>query len=181
MAGQTAEFQLTEKDFQAAARLYYAQRRWWWFAIIVLVVLFFELNGLIHPVTGWTPRLYLEMAGTLAGTALILILVLELAQRFSLPWQARRYFARHKALRRPRTVSWDDDELATEGANFNARTPWTDIRRWRENKEVVVLYVTERLFHILPKRVLNRGQLADLVRTLRATVASKPGKKRMGA
>jgi hypothetical protein len=44
-----------------------------------------------------------------------------------------------------------------------------------------VLYVTERLFHILPKRVFNHGQLADLIRTVRARVASKPGKKRAGA
>ncbi len=184
MAGQTAEFRLSVQDY-AAANLLHARRNWLAIGVGSAVVVGFGLWNVPWHSSTFAPGRMVEAlllaALTMVSVLVFLAIVLVsgfLLQRLLIPWQTRRFYQQHKSLQRPRKVSWDDDFLMTQSSEFNSRTPWTDFHKWRENKQVITLYVTDRMFHILPKRVLDQSQLADIGRLVRRKIAPKAGVKR---
>lgn len=180
VAGQTGEFRLTEEDYRSANLLHLSSHRWLYFIVVAVAVLV-GARSLSHTAGAWNSP---PVVGTVLGIGVaiaMLLAVLAAARRFGVRWHTRRYFAQHKAMQRPRRVSWDGDYLATEGADFKSRTPWTDVRQWRQNKQVIALYETDRMVHILPKRVLDAQQLVDLLRTIKEKIAPRPGMKRRAA
>lgn len=180
MTGQTAEFQLTEDDYRSANLLHLSSHRWLYF-IVVAVAIVVGARSLSHTAGAWNSP---PVLGTIiaVGVALAMLLaILAAARRFGVRWHTRRYFAQHKAVQRPRKVSWDGDHLITEGADFKSRTPWTDVRQWRQNGQVIALYETDRMVHILPKRVLDAQQLGDLLGTIKQKISLEPGVIRRAA
>ncbi|HEY0231396.1 MAG TPA: YcxB family protein, partial [Dokdonella sp.] len=73
-------------------------------------------------------------------------------RRFQLPRRARRLFAQQKNLQRPVTFSWDEDGLAWASVNGSGRTPWADYLKWRQNERLYLLYHSDLMFQMLPKR-----------------------------
>lgn len=66
-------------------------------------------------------------------------------------------------------MGWSDDGLAASTLTANSVTPWTHYTLWREDNQVVLLYLNELLFQFIPKRVLSLEELSSL-RTMAVTV-----------
>jgi hypothetical protein len=47
---------------------------------------------------------------------------------------------------------------ARDGKNAQSLTPWADYRKWTENGELFLLYQSDRLFQMMPKRAFASAE-----------------------
>ena len=95
------------------------------------------------------------------------------------PWRSRRVYRQQVSMQRPHTVIWDNEVMATESAEFSARTPWRDFLKWRENERLFMLYLSDIMFRIVPKRAFADDKaIGDFRALLAAKIAPKPGTRR---
>jgi len=78
--------------------------------------------------------------------------VREFNRRFILPRRARKLFAQQKNLQRPLRFGWDEQGLAWVNESGSGKTAWSDYLKWRENDRVFLLYLSDAMFQMLPKR-----------------------------
>lgn len=111
---------------------------------------------------------WLLVAGSaLAGGAIGGAVAYEVARRLFLPWRARRLFAQQRSLQRPVQFTWDAEGLSWSSANGSGRTPWSDYVKWRQNEHILLLYHSDALFQMLPKRAFSSDlQLPSLLARL---------------
>jgi hypothetical protein len=170
-------FQLTPDDYLSATLM---NTHWWrTFLIVVIggtaVVIGPKLN---HAGELSSAALEVSLMSTIPYTAAATLIVL-IARFFLAPRRARRYFAQNKSLLLPRTITWNEDELAADIPESVLRTPWSVFTTWRENRDLFTLYVTDGKFHILPKRAF--ASAADVIafrQLIQRKIAPKPGVKR---
>lgn len=82
-----------------------------------------------------------------------------------LPRRARKQFAQQKNLQRPIEFSWDEQALHWASANGNGQMPWSDYVKRRQNERIVLLYLSDALFQMIPKRCFDEpAQLQDFLR-----------------
>lgn len=82
----------------------------------------------------------------------------EITRKLQLPRRARRLFAQQKNLQRPATFSWDGEGLAWSNANGSGKTAWTDYVKWRQNERLFLLYHSDVMFQMLPKRAFQGAE-----------------------
>jgi len=117
--------------------------------------------------------------GTLVGAFGGAMVLLSIVSRYLLlPRRVKRVYRQQRNLQRPYEVSWDDDHYSTRSEQGNARIPWNEFLKWRENKRLFLLYRSDVLFHMVPKAALSNEQVADFSRLIRDKIASLPGRRR---
>lgn len=72
---------------------------------------------------------------------------------------ARRTLAQQKSLRGPIVVSWTDAGVTFTGDNGEARLKWTDFVKTSQDEHVFLLYESDWLYRMVPKRVLSADQI----------------------
>lgn len=72
-----------------------------------------------------------------------------------LPRQARQQYLRQIHLHQPQTLSWDTHSLTFRTVHRSGKIGWGELVKYRENHNIVLLYVTDNLFQILPKRCFD--------------------------
>lgn len=153
------QMQITADDYLGAIRLSLKPRPW------VLV-----LGGLIAALC--LLALGLSAAAALQGRATWDDLLSALAMAFLptwywlyLPWRVRRLYRQQRSLQEAFTVVLDDDAgLRLETAHGQTLLPWSHIGRWRESRSLFVLYESDALIHILPKRFFDETLSKDHLR-----------------
>lgn len=85
---------------------------------------------------------------------------------------ARRTFKQQKTLHKPAKLTWNEQGVVMQSEYGDARVPWADFRKTREDQRVILLYESDRLYRLIPKRCLSAAQLADIQSCL---VAVPPG------
>jgi hypothetical protein len=142
--------QLTEKDILAAHLAHMASYR---FAPLIaagcalVAGLAFVVPNIINP--AW-------------ALFAALIAVWFLAARYVLlPRKARRLYRQRKAFQRPFEVSWDEAGLTMVSSSGTVTTPWSDFLKLREGAGVVLLYLSDTQFHIIPARAFVDTAAAD--------------------
>lgn len=162
--------QLTESDYLDAQALHMKSSRrramlFW------SVILGFALAGIWVLIYGRGSLSNPQLAGVLGGTigGVVGGILTTLAVRhLYLPRGYRRVFRQQKSLQLPFHLSWSDDGFVSENEQGSLKTRWSDIVNWKENEQLFVLYVSDLMFHILPKRAFPdehtisafRGRLA---------------------
>jgi hypothetical protein len=79
-----------------------------------------------------------------------------------LPRRAGRLFRQHRALQKEVSYGWSDAGLTYRAANGSGGMPWEDLHRWAEGKHVFLFYLTDNLFHFVPRRALTDSDAEDL-------------------
>lgn len=82
------------------------------------------------------------------------------------PWKTRRTFRQQKSLQRRITWNFDDSGLGIESETGQGRIPWADIHKWKENDHLYLLYVSDALYYMIPKRLFSSTDDVGSVRTL---------------
>ena len=83
---------------------------------------------------------------------------------------ARKAFDQQKTLHVPYRVSWTDQGILIESEYGDARLPWGDLRKTRQDKNLILLYESDRLYRLIPTRCFTPAQLTDF----QACMASVP-------
>jgi hypothetical protein len=150
-ANDSIQVQLDAEDYVSAQRLHTV-----WTRKRTLTTLGFGAAGLVLALLRheWS----LVAGGALIGGSVGGAVAYEFVRRFVLPMRARRLFAQQKNLQRPVTFRWDDAGLAWSSENGSGKTAWGDYLKRRQNDRVVLLYHSDAMFQMLPKRAFENPE-----------------------
>lgn len=76
-----------------------------------------------------------------------------------LPRQVRKLYSQQRSLQEPFEAAFDATGMRIDSERGNATLPWADVHKWRESKRIFLIYQSDALFHLLPKRCF--GSEAD--------------------
>lgn len=159
----------TTADLTAATWTNMRPRRSIGIAGIVIVALFFlalwsDFARSRGGSQGW--QLYLGF-----GAPIYLALVFGLW----LPYRIRRTFKQRKDLQRSCSFTATPEGLRFASEGVEGVKPWGDYLKWREGRKVLLLYISDGHFQMIPKRFFESGEALSAFRTL---LESKIGQSR---
>jgi hypothetical protein len=145
--------QLTERDFVAALYLHLRPRRT--FAVVGVLLIALSLMVMVgvgasawhHGRSLWLP---ITMLGFLVylGTYFLLWL----------PYQARRAFGQQKAASLPFQATVSEEGLRLENQLGTGLLPWAHVYKWREGRDLFLVYFSGALYYVIPKRFFGSPQ-----------------------
>lgn len=163
------QFKLSEQLVVKAAVLDGARFQGFYLVLAVLVAVcstaYFALTG----ESAWTwERGALQISLTLVGAFSIAGVVIALVRFAVYPLQARRNFRQQKSLSQNMTLSWTDEDLLLEVGGSRSAVPFANLYGFRASKELVLLYITNNLYHLIPAAAFaNQDQLGGFLLRLR--------------
>ena len=78
------------------------------------------------------------------------------------PRRVRSLFEQHKELGAPVEHELTPEGLVTTSQYGNSKRPWNLFRKWKESKDLLMLYITDIQFILLPRRFFTDEQFAAL-------------------
>lgn len=155
----SVRFKLEAEDMVHAARLFaiaaLRQRKTvLGLAILFCVILFIMamIAGIIFPFDA--QRLALHWPYVLAASVFPFLLIFALGVVVN-PIMARRIYRQQRSLQGEIGLSWTDEQLEFDSEYGQFAMPWSHFVRWAEDKHTFVLFESDRLYRIIPKRVLD--------------------------
>lgn len=165
-------FRLTEDDMVRAARLYTLVSLRRPKTIISLAITFVLclllmawLGGTIFPLN--MDRLAEEWP-TVLGAAVFPFVLVFVVILVGNPILARRTFRQQRSLHGEVGLSWTEQRLEFDSEYGQFAMPWSHFLRFGEDRHTFVLFESDRLYRIIPKRALD----ADTERDLRQRLAT---------
>lgn len=159
-------FTLNEDDMANAARLFALRSFCRPKTVVSFAVIFFvclvltsSIAGVVFPLD--TERLAQYWPAVLGGSALPFLVVFFLALVVG-PMQARRIYRQQRSLQGEIGLSWTTESLAFESEYGNFAMPWSHFVRKSEDKNTFLLFESDRLYRIIPKRVLDAATESSL-------------------
>jgi len=160
--------QLTADDYIAANKLHMQKRGWkrvaWmaiWFVLGLGAVLSADI-AVQDPSAGLPPLLIIL---SIVGLQLFLRIIY-------LPRRARHIFSQQRSLQLPFESVVTDTGLESTNANGKTQLPWGHLIRWKEGDTLFVVYQSDLVFNMVPKRCFARP---DHVAEFRAIVTERLG------
>lgn len=153
--------QIREEDYMAANMLHGGR------SLAAIMVLGLILGGM-------GVLLYVTSKGQNSQTMLLgfALVAIPCLQRFVLlPRRLKNIYRQQKDLQRPFAFDWTEAGYTLESDHGNSRVPWSDVVRWREGEQVFIIYRSDVLFNLVPKRDLGAAELDRL----RAVLIQKVG------
>lgn len=152
----TIECKLTVQDYLAAQRLHFRPKpvlRW---ALIVVVgylaaMLLHQAWTIAHGGAlqrGW----WMLPAGLAYGAFMFFIL---------LPWRVAKIFKERPALAQANRFTFNDQGMLLEATRGQLQLKWPALKRWKRNRDYILLYHTALHFHIFPRRCFAQPQEFD--------------------
>lgn len=150
------QMQLQDGDYLAALRLHarWTRRRWIITALVMLAA----------AVVGWAsfPHWPAVAAGAVVGGIIGSVVWRGVAWWWYLPRLARRVFAQQRILHESMEVAWSEAGLSMRQPQASSITSWANYLRRRQDERVLLLYHSEVLFQMLPRRAFDAIQWQQL-------------------
>ena len=91
-----------------------------------------------------------------------------LVQFVIVPQQLKRVFNQQKDFTAPFEIELSDGEFSLKNQFGTSHLPWNAFVKWKEDKEILLLYRSDIMFNLLPKRLLsNEGEFEYVREKLR--------------
>jgi hypothetical protein len=143
---------VTVDDYIAAHRLHHRRRTkilyLVWVAVLTIGIVIAFFSGRM-----WAPIIILGGLGALLGQ--------WWDDRIGLPNKVRKLYGQFKGISEPREISWTPEFVESRSPNGQGKRKWSDYVRFRENDEVLLLYITDQLWEAFPKRCFDGTQLGE--------------------
>jgi len=156
----TYRLQLSEEDYLRAAKFH--GRRWWLrFALPYYVI----LSALMFWISGRSAGL-----GTAFQIGFVTFLTLVLLYKWfvQFPNRARKLYRQQTELQGELTYTLDEEYFGLEHKNGFVKKPWEEFRRWTKTEEMILVYLTDNAYFLIPKNQLSeeewQGSVAMLER-----------------
>lgn len=147
--------QITLEDYIKAQFLHLRPRPIikWVSVLIVLTALALSIQQLVLPPSGaitWTP---FAILGGLAYFAIIYGVIL--------PLRIKKIYRQQKSLQEPYESELTDKTYASVSVHGAATMPWNMFHKYKMNKDTILVYQSDAIYHIFPKRWFTEEQFAD--------------------
>lgn len=111
-----------------------------------------------------------ELGASLYGWALwalsAAMLYFALLVFVAIPYKCRRELAQRKDLQRALTLSPSDAALGMTTEVLSITRPWSDYCKWMEGRKVFVLFLSDSVFQVIPKRFFASDSDVEVFREL---------------
>ena len=91
-----------------------------------------------------------------------LLIALHLVLRWYTPHMARKHYAQHRDVHQPFQYHWDATHFAIMQGENRWQRAWNHFVGWRADEKMLMLYVTDHQFHIIPTAPATRDAIADI-------------------
>ena len=160
-------FQLTPQDLTYALRLHFRQHlrsrpgiaRFVTLWIIALLAYGLIVASLIDANDARVAILCFAVIAPFAIAGIPFLIVYTLGGR-----TARKTYAEQRTLQKPIHLTWNEDGLHLRSDYGDARMEWTDFVKVRQDRHCMMFYESQRLYRIIPKRILTDEQTVELQR-----------------
>jgi hypothetical protein len=129
----------------------------------------------------WIGYALLVLSGLVFLISLLLLIMRQLALEFFLlivfiasaaavyryallPWRVKKIFQQQKELSMPYEIEITDAGLNITNELGNSLRPWKNFSKWKESKELFLLYHSDVMFTILPKRCFTEPAQIEAVK-----------------
>ena len=86
---------------------------------------------------------------------LFLVTIVAFILNFTLyiPWKTKLVYRQQKALQRKLTFKFDDTGAEVSHENGQSTLPWSDYLKWKKNDHLILIYLSDCVYHMLPRRM----------------------------
>ena len=169
VAGEVT-YQLTEADYISANRDWFGRALLRWRTLIaasVMMVVIFVIGFAMARFLDGAPLIdQLGLGLSMAGMGLVALLFFFGLSFLLLPRRAKRLFRQQTSMHKPLRFAWSSEGCVQGSTHGEGTYVWSDLHRWSNGLSAVLIYHTDNLFFVLPRRVLTDEQHRDLVDTL---------------
>lgn len=147
------DVQLTAQDFLAAQRLHFRPKppvRWAGYLLVAVLALMLGSEVATIARGDTLPRGWWILPAGLAYGAFLFF--------FLLPWRVARIFKQNPALAAVTRITLNDEGLFLESSRGQLRFGWPMIKRWKTNRDMILVYHAGSQFHTLPLRCFSTPQ-----------------------
>lgn len=157
---EPATFQLTEAEAVEAVkfvthRRLFRQHRFGWIIAALVVVTICAIA---------------MQKDVIAGAALFALLVAPIWLGVLLFWlvprHAKRHYRQSVTMKDQNELTWDDAGLTITCEHGSTIYKWPEWRGWGESHSLLILFQSEALYNILPKRALEPAEIEAIKRRL---------------
>jgi YcxB-like protein len=141
------ETKLTAQYYLSAQLLHFRPKpllRYLCIALFVVLALLLINEAVIVVRGGVLPRGWWVLPAGLAYGALLFFIVL--------PWRVGRIFRSHPHMAEGTRVTLDDQGIGLHSTRGEIRLRWATLKKWKCNRDYVLVYHTNTLFHTFPRR-----------------------------
>jgi hypothetical protein len=131
--------------------------------------LFYGVAALVG--CGLIGMLYLFVTGQLeyettflAAPVLVFAAVIPLYRYVLLPRRIKKLFIQQKELSLPFELEITETGMFISNELGNGTRPWANFTQWKENEKLLLLYHSDVMFSIIPKRVFSDPQQVETVK-----------------
>jgi hypothetical protein len=156
MVNLNGKFELA--DLKAAQDLHARPGRWarWGLFLVLGALGLLLILGIIFGLMGsisWSTIIYpIFLLGFLA----LFWFVLR-------PYQITRSYKQHKELSSPFEMELSDEGYSIKNSYGSGKIPWKDFAKWKADKKIILLYRTDNMFNMVPRRLLQDESQAQYV------------------
>ena len=146
--------QITPGDYIEAQYLHLRPRPLFKYIGILLFALAIlaSLQQFVFP----TPRLVAWLPSATLGCLLYFALLYFVL----IPKRIRKIYKQQKSLQSPYESNITEEAYGTVGVQGTARIPWTEFYKFKTGKNMILVYQSDAIYHIFPKRWFTDRQFA---------------------
>lgn len=151
--------QLTADDYVKANFLHMRPRpfiKWVGFFLLLLA-------GVVMFIATYDAFAHKKSFGIILGIGVPLIYIGLLFGVFT-PKRVKKIFLQQKLLQMPFSFSITEDGIFTKAQYGEAKLTWDVFRKWKKNNHLFLLYQSDVLFHMCPKRFFDSSEDVALFR-----------------
>jgi hypothetical protein len=144
---------LTPQDYVNAQYLSMRPRpffKWCGIFLIALTVLMCVVSLFIFPLH-WS-AFFIALVGV----------YLMVCYAFLLPHHARKIFNQQKTLQQPYDMEITAEGVSSSGSHGSINMEWKDFHKYKMGKDLILVYQSDVLFHMFPKRWFSDDEFAQL-------------------
>jgi hypothetical protein len=82
-----------------------------------------------------------------------------------IPYQVKRVFHQQRELQKPFSMTFDVAGAVFRNEYGEAKIPWRDLVKWCEDEHLILLYHSDILFRMLPKRMITDPAVQEYIRS----------------
>ncbi len=156
----TIHGQLTEQDYLQAQQLHMQLMGWARllpYATLGLWVVGFIFAS-IKTIQG-NPIFFISLV-----LPTMLILITPLTNLFLLPPQAKRLFRQNKEVSAPLEIEFSEKGMKLTNSFGHSERVWSHFVKWKEDEQGFLLYHSEQMFNLIPKRFFDVPEAGFFVR-----------------
>lgn len=166
---RTATYSVSLQDFRAGNMLWHRVQLGWP-QLLRRFVIYVVIFWLVLFITSLDHTLFVALfdlcVSVFAG--ILMIILLPLFYRITVPWRAKRLYARLAHLVNDVTLTWSDEELNETTKDSQQRLDWDKFSTWTEDSKIMLLGLYANLFVVIPKSALTETQREDIITCLKA-------------